>query len=238
MELFEIEFVCTGNQGRSEPARIFGQDYIVEQRKDGLYRAISSGTLVDEINDFDEGIDKAAIPIEDKVYFIKAGLKNGIFENVRAVENLLRISDLAKAYMQDVEIAQEVDIVYGVASEYFAQREHKERAAALQKLGLETKVKPAKEQTTPRGDVIAIFPMEQRHVDFVNGAYSDSEIEQPYTQCLGIDSIYTQTKPNYQMDVIDKLQKRVPIAVNLAIAVNEEQPAARIEELEEALLAV
>jgi len=147
MEL--IEFVCTGNRGRSVPAEMIAQNHLKQIGADHEYRAISSGTSVDDIR-----TGKASTPFMIRTI--------GMARNRGDVYTPGQLQQIDEAIGQGSETV--LKKFYDLATQTFGEEEERYRAEVLPELGVVGKIKNYQEQTIAGSDRAAVLSMaDQNH---------------------------------------------------------------------------
>lgn len=160
--LYLIEFVCTGNNGRSPMAEAVGNYWLKKHGFKDTFGFISSGTKVDAGNESIMPYEKAKFLLEhigkrinlvNQDLYIDERLFNGN-EGYREV-----ISSKAK------------DLLVGI----LRLEDAKFRNQALFEKAIKLPENP-KHQTIPRSDVYLVLGMEHKHVTQVNQIYDEAGI--------------------------------------------------------------
>jgi protein-tyrosine-phosphatase len=202
-----IEFVCTGNSGRSKPAELKGISYLEEIGAEE-YRAESSGTSVDDIQN-----DR--IPNAIMIRTIESGKQRALYSagEIQEIEQAIRDgNDEAIRYF------------FGRAADKFQKEEHAYRAEALKHFGIEGVIgKP--EQTIARPDTIAVLSMAESNNKQVQAIYEGSG-DEPVIDVLSrfatgnpeaaLPNAFGKSKEEY-FEVVEKIIEQVPMAIDRLI---------------------
>lgn len=160
-----IEFVCTANHGRSPVAELIAQNYIQDNGILG-YRAISSGSRVDEIGLIKSG--KKEISGNEAVWSVKKGLVRGLFGNDNDYLNrLIYLGFDALPDEQKRVIIEKANDALGI----FTQEEAYHRQEAVKRFGLRGNLKREGEQTITRPDTALVLGMAVENADLVKKIY-------------------------------------------------------------------
>lgn len=153
-----IEFVCTGNNGRSPVAELVANNYL-KKIDSNLYTARSSGTLV-------EAAKTGRFDLEFKKNIIRAGLENGLYEkgSLPIIEEALSNSEKYKS---------QLDEFYNHAIHVFEAREVEYRNNAIKKFGITGDIKTTKDQTVIKLDNKIILSMAESNNKQVQKIYED-----------------------------------------------------------------
>jgi protein-tyrosine-phosphatase len=204
-----IEFVCTGNSGRSKPAELNGIYHVGEIGEDKEYKVTSSGTSVDDIQN-----DR--IPNAIMIRTIKSGKQ-------RALYSAAEVQEIDKAIRDGND--KVIRYFFGRAADRFKQEEHAYRAEALKHFGIEGVIgKP--EQTIARPDTIAVLSMAESNNQQVKRIYRGSGYD-PVIDVLSrfatgnpdapeIPNAFGKSKEDY-FKAIEVILEHVPIAIDRLI---------------------
>ena len=164
-----LEFVCTGNHGRSPIAQAIAQDHIRRNNLCAQYGTRSSGTLVDAIN-------RDEIPREAQLRTIKLGLDRDLY-------TIDELHLLERARVRNDEGANRIiHSLYSRAMEKFVREEAMHRR--LIEPNLDSPVKRDPEQTIVRDDTIAVVAMDRGNYERVVAIYAGVE-QQPQIGTIG-----------------------------------------------------
>ena len=177
MRLKTVEFVCSGNQGRSPLAQLMAENHIQDKGIHGL-SAASSGTLVEILL----GNKHGTTPFEAgrAKWFIELGLKAGVY------------SGDDKKTAERVVAAEQVDarspVVIGLTrkAQFVLDAEEEEhRGLAVVKFNLRGSIKTVREQTTVRRGAIAVLGMSEANADAIRDIYSEQNKRPVITTVTG-----------------------------------------------------
>lgn len=206
--MFTIEYVCTGNNGRSPMAEAIGRDYVARLGLDDKISVTSSGSGVHPL--FQKHGDKLRT---QNLSIINLGLNNGVFAG--------RIKECAERILEQPEKADQRSIDQCVA--YLVRAEAIFRDAALLEIGLQATYcyhKP----TTPSETVNLILPMTHGNKDQVLMIYNGTSFEplivalNEYAGLQGdISNPFCQLLPAYHQ-TRDHFSKAVPKTIDRAMA--------------------
>lgn len=177
-----IEMICMGNQGRSPPAELVGQNFLVKWGIDHLYITASSGTLV-------EAIKTGTVKTEDKIFTIKAAM--GMTSQGINVYTPLELQSLDAAMKTNND--EMIDYFFKKAAPIVNEQEVAHRTAALNYFKIKGQVKTEPEQTVARKDAHALFTMSGGNLETVRRIYKTAEIEVPI---IGVLSRYARNDPS------------------------------------------
>jgi len=197
-----IEIVCTANEGRSPLGEIFAQKEIERLGLWTEYKAISTGTLVDEIAAGNVPI-KAMVPIIDT-----ARKRDGFYSaaDLKKLDKALRDGD-----------TDTVKRYFKMAEDVFGKEGIADRTLILKKMGIEGAVKAYRTQTVVNPDVVAVLPVDASNLKRVNGIYQPvEESKRPLIECLDAGSAFGHGTAVYR-DVIGKLAQKVPEVVGRVV---------------------
>ena len=205
-----IEFVCTGNQGRSPVAELIARNYLSKIGATGEYEAASSGTLAEKIRQGD-------VPMGFRLKIIGVARERG------DVYTPVDVQDLDEAIKKGND---EAIIHYFKKAEYaFIQEERADRLEVLPLFGIEGVIKEAKEQTIVRPESIGVLTMANTNYKQAKEIYAgsghnpvigvlsryvtgDKDAETPNTFGLGKEA-YTAA--------VEKMMVEVPKAVDMLV---------------------
>jgi len=200
-----IEYVCTGNQGRSPVAELIARNYL--RKRDALrdYNSASSGTLVDAIkaNNMPEAFMLTMI---------------GVAKSRGDVYSPAKIQDI-----DDIIHGKNIDAIkyyFGKAQERFVAEERQFRLEILPLLGIEGELKRAQEQTIVRPNALAVLSMAEGNNKQVAGIYATTEpkpVIDTLARCVGkgidIPNAFGLPKEMY-VATVERLVELVPISVD------------------------
>ena len=176
-----IEFVCSGNHGRSVIAEALA-DIELARQGNRYYKARSSGTIVNELNfcrkrknGFDENFARKLVTI---------GLERGMYDG--AAKEIIGLNKLSK---------EQKKLIQQYASQaltLFEEEEAVYRIEALKISGIDVELKQFSEQTIVRPDSALILGMGQEHFDSVVKIYNAKEMS-PRVDTLERYAGYEQT---------------------------------------------
>ncbi len=142
-----INFACTANRGRSPIGELIANNVLQDKKAFGKYRAISSGTHLDD---------------EIKLGELSAGFMLQVVGIARDRGDIYSADQIAQL---DEAIANEntafIRSLYEQASKIFIAEEHRYRAEILPTLGLLGDLKATPDQTMTHPNQIAILTMAQ-----------------------------------------------------------------------------
>lgn len=203
----KIEFVCTGNMGRSPLAELIGREYLVKKDLNSHYNTISSGTCVDDI--LSENLD-----LSFKISKIELGKKRGIYESKE-------LNEINKAIKNGDNYS--INNYYNFAMIFFTNEEIRHRDEIIKEYGIEGKVKTNQEQTIIRNDTIAVLSMSDENNEVVKKIYEDLD-EKPIIQTLGQFIGYNNQIPNHfglgieaYKEVFSLIKEYVPLAIDKVV---------------------
>ena len=204
-----IEFACTGNKGRSPVCELGGNGYLIKIGADKEYRAESSGTYVDDIqND--------TVPVASMIKIIETGKQRELYSpnELQQIDQAIRDGNdniLKPFYKRAVDI--------------FAREEHKNRAEALKHFGIEGVVKEVGEQTIARPGTVAVLSMAESNNRQVQSIYDSSGYD-PVIDVLSrfatgdpdaaLPDAFGKGKEEY-FGLVEVLLKQVPMAIDRLI---------------------
>ena len=170
-----IEFTCSHNNGRSPLAEAFGRQYLEDIGASG-YRAISSGTHVDEINAMLEGKEPFIDDISKLI--LEKALERDFFSSKSTIEKILCNGNFSDANVQNYVLQ---------ASNKFVSEEQQYKEQAFEKLGLGDP-KIGRNQTIVMPESKIILGMGKENVERINEIYK-GESSLPIIETLaGYDS--------------------------------------------------
>ena len=183
-----IEYICTGNGGRSPTAETIGKDYVKQCGLEDRIRVYSSGTAAEMVEN-----DLFKIPIGFLLDYIEIGFKSETYHG-KARDIAGELLDPTKAgaiLVEDVESGVESRIRNNI--EYCIRYLMADEVAKRDRVLLEVGLIPTghfHQQTKVRDDVELILPMNLTNAALVKQIYSGSEYDpQIITICqyTGID---------------------------------------------------
>ncbi len=209
MEKLNIEYVCTGNNGRSPMAEAIAQDYVHSKGLEDRVLVTSSGS----------GLHELTKPSGEKgkkqwIGIIELALKNGIYQESWRQEEARRVIDTG---MDVDDMALDQCVFYAVNVEAMF------RNMALFEIGLVAGGKYHKPTTTQAGRRV-ILPMAGSNTKQVETIYAQGDLPMPQivplNQYVGLEGDITnpfcQLLPVYQATRADLL-KAVPMSVDKAV---------------------
>lgn len=152
-----IEFVCTANYGQSPVAELVANNHLRRLRAEN-YRAISSGTAVDELQG-----GELSRPL--LMHSVEIAKQRGIY----SASELQEIDEAVRTGNDEMLMP-----FYNRAARFFSLEQHEHRQAALQEFGIEGTVKSGQDQTIARRDSVAIFPLAARNTEQVKAIYREA----------------------------------------------------------------
>ena len=197
-----IEFVCTGNSGRSKPAELNGIYHVGEIGLDKEYKVISSGTSVND-----------RIPNAIMIRTIESGKQRALYSAAEVQEIDKAIRDGNDKILRNY---------FWRTADRFKQEEHTYRTEALKHFGIEGVIgKP--EQTIARPDTIAVLSMAESNNQQVKRIYSGSGYD-PVIDVLSrfatgnpdapeIPNAFGKNKEEY-FKAIEVILEQVPMAID------------------------
>ncbi len=216
-----IEFVCTGNQGRSKPCKILGEYRLIElgADKEG-YRTISSGSHVD-------GIKSGNVSKEFMYHVISIAQQRGMFSDYDSAELLsAACTDLNDG---DLGALDTVRGFYQRAADLFSKEELQYRAEVLPEFGINLKdLKEGQDQTVARPDTLAVLTMTNFNGEVVHRNYGGYEHQPEVIANIGefvTGDPKVQVPNGYGKDIhayrrgIEQLAVLVPQAVDKLLGV-------------------
>ena len=212
-----IEFICTGNRGRSPPAELIGRNNIRARGLSDLYDTISSGIIV-------ESFQKGEVPSLSsmKTYIQIAANRDDVYD--KAQQKQVKKVLAEEGFNSVDELNYTAFGLYQKAVAKFIKAEEEFRREVLPDLGIEGTVKEIQTQTVPRSDVIAIFGMGKEHADFAQKVYQSVSIPAP--EVITPLGAYATGDPNVQFpntfgktkqdyfNIIKLLQQHVPASLD------------------------
>lgn len=162
----DIEFVCTGNKGRSPLAEAFAKKYLDKKGLLNRVRVSSSGTLVDFFKNPDD--EKLAQILG---YLIPKALEKRVItpEEAEALRQKRRVKEIQNSIFQRIRV-----------------KEEEQNRAVLEEKALfgYYDINRQPQQTILRPEAELIFPMGQENYDGVVKIYSNSKIN-PVVELFG-----------------------------------------------------
>ena len=207
-----IEFVCTANHGRSPVAELIAQNYLQSLGAAGAYQAISSGSLVDDINAGNVSPGYMKIIVEQALG------RGDVYRQTDA-----RLAETAVKEGNESALKHYYDQAVG----HFEAAEHSWREDAIRHFGIEGKLKQGREQTIARPDAVAVLPMADRNTAQVQKIYETSGYRgkhQPIIESIApfvtgkqdasVPDAFGKTKKDY-FDIIEQLREYVPRSIDM-----------------------
>ena len=212
MEVSLIEFVCTGNSGRSTVAELIANAYLKKNNKMPDIQAISSGSHVQALN-VGKILYKAQVAIINKAL------------NRDDIYNPGDITNIEKSLRHNDETSTNAILdFYQLACRRFTEEEHKFRAEALKYFSIDGIIKPEPEQTIAQPDRIAVLSMAGTNNQAVKKIY-DGTGYHPVIDTLGhftgeeeIPNAFGGTKEKY-FTTIEAIINTVPKAIDQLLLV-------------------
>jgi hypothetical protein len=172
----KIEAVCTGNTFRSKVFEILGNLVLLEDGVVDKYVVISSGTEVDILNE--SGIPKLNFQTKRRLIEHELDYDHGIITNDdrRRLIDSLSLDDVEEQYQGNV-FKTTFDNYFETILTRYQQMEKEFRGYILKDKRIEMFLDPTPKQTVTRDDVFAIFPMEDKHLNFVRNLYHTQKSE-------------------------------------------------------------
>ncbi|MCK4590011.1 MAG: hypothetical protein KAT77_06205 [Nanoarchaeota archaeon] len=183
-ETLGIEFICTGNGGRSPMAHTIGVDHVQEQGLGKRVQIYSSGTGAEATEK-----DLFSFPTNFLLAPIETALQNGVYQG-KAVQIAQEVLADQKATTQAIE-SGDMNMMGKVkyCIQYLSADEVAKRNVALLEIGL-VPVGHFHQQTTVREGVDLILPMKQSNADQVKEIYGGSgrsPIVVPICEYVGLE---------------------------------------------------
>ncbi len=208
-----IEFVCTGNNGRSPVAELLARNHLVQIGASEEYDAASSGLMVDYTRRFvagqvtdDPKMVGAIISIaRDNMFYSPAEIFT-ISKALREGDNavLLKYAVSTSTKLMDAER----ECMYGL----------------LAKMGIPGQVKSGKDQTIARPDTKVVLAMDKKGLESVGKIYAANShtpvIDTLPRYATGDDREVANAfgKPRgFYRATIEQLAREVPLAVDRAV---------------------
>lgn len=167
IETLGIEYVCSGNGGRSPMAETIGKDYVQEKGLESRIKVYSSGSAVADVENLN-------FPMLELVGYIEIGLKSGTYKGKAAVGIAKEVVENREAIAEAAEngdLAAKGKIVY--LFQYLMADELAKRNIVLLEQGL-VPDGHFHQQTVVRDDVELILPMKESNADKVKEIYQGS----------------------------------------------------------------
>jgi|SRR3989344_2061461 len=208
-----LEFVCTGNNGRSPIAELIARNHLAQIKADSNYSAISSGLKVDYTNQFLAG------NVRDDSNMTKLVIDAGRQSQLYTPEDIARIDRALREGNNDVLLQYAISV-----SSQLMTAERKHMRELLVEMGIPGEVKPGRDQTIVRPDAIVVLAMDKKGKSGVESIY----MTVPRAPVIDILPHYA-TGGNHEVvnafgkgrDVyratIEQLAREVPLAVNRAV---------------------
>lgn len=163
-----IEYVCSGNSGRSPMAETIAKHYVKKFSLEGLINIFSSGTDVDMFKR-----DIYNYPVYALMYYINLGLKNGIFSDYvkqKAEKLITEQEEIIKETYKNPEIKKEIQHCIN----YLSLNEVSNRNRVLLELDLIPEGLFHK-QTIIQNDINLILTMKKSNTEKVEQIYKSSK---------------------------------------------------------------
>ncbi len=174
-----IEYICTGNNGRSPISRAIAKKRLEEIGAED-YDTISSGTMVDSIL-----AGKMSVPLKKTALIsgVDQGLESIIYTQDRARSAITLVSkikgmsneEFEARYQGDQEFKTTFNQYAELSRQYFATQENQHCIATAKELGVAQYLDSNFKQTTPKQEVIAVLPMAQSNLDQAKKIYAGQE---------------------------------------------------------------
>lgn len=190
---FGIEYVCTGNGGRSPTAETLARDYVLCKNLEDKISIFSSGTAAKATEE-----DLFSFPAEFLIEAIEIGLNSGTYQG-KIREKAKRIVENKKAYLRAMDRSNSEGGIesFGRSNpesvetciQYLMADEVAKRNNILLEIGLVPKGH-FHQQTVVRPDVQLILPMKQSNAAIVKKIYDGSGLSPvivPICEYAGID---------------------------------------------------
>ncbi|PIN89259.1 hypothetical protein COU60_03820 [Candidatus Pacearchaeota archaeon CG10_big_fil_rev_8_21_14_0_10_34_76] len=188
MQYKNIEFVCSGNRGRSPLAEAFGRRYLEQRGLVGKIELSSSGTLVDFLKNPDRGALREILEKFSYQALHQEIICNEDVENIREEVNIERI-------------LEKILKVVGI-------REPERTRVILKDMGLSSYFNPNRrpQQTTIRTDAELILPLDSENYQRVINIYLPAETK-PKIELIGeIEDPIISTPEEYR-NIVNRVRE-------------------------------
>lgn len=164
-----IEYVCTGNGGRSPTAETIAKDYVKQSELEDRINIYSSGTGA-EISEN----DLFQFPINFLLDYIEIGLNSGTYKGKarNVAEEIVAQKQKTAIAIGDGETEVKDKVEYCIR--YLMADEVAKRNNVLLEIGLVPRGH-FHQQTRVRGGVSLILPMKRSNAEYVEQLYRDSQ---------------------------------------------------------------
>lgn len=209
----KIEFVSTGNSGRSPVAELIGRNHLKSLELDDRLDTISSGIWVADMK-------LGAVPEDLGIVagIVDKALVRGDFYNGDEIVEVVKFVVNPSVQTYDTKFNW-----FGRAVETFMREEREFRAEALKKFNISGEVKKGHDQTVSREGVPAIFGMESKQVLFCQGLYSGKDRKPLSILELGIsDGTFGSGREKY-FAMVEKMMPLVPKAIDRFLEIHRSQ---------------
>ncbi len=175
---FNLEFVCTGNNGRSTLSSAAAQALLRENCDDDIFQAISSGTHVDAIM-------QGTWPIALKKKTFVSGAQYGIFDPSGKNEALVKYVlehesyQLEQKCFEDNDFSLEFNNLVEISRQYYAKDEESHCLELAKDLWIEPYLDGNFKQTRPNEQTVAIFTMGASNLTEVQRIYDQAGCKRP-----------------------------------------------------------
>lgn len=195
MDYKDIEFVCTGNKGRSPLAEAFAKRYLDRKRLIDEIKLSSSGTLVDFLKNPD--METLGSLLEKFSY--------------KALQQRV----ITKDEVDEIKQRRNLDIILDKIFREIRKRESEQRRVVLGEKGIlsyfELDRKP--QQTIIRANAELILPMDEENCEKVVGIYGSVKVK-PKIKLLGrIDDPILSTLEKYRA-IVNQIEEATERAMN------------------------
>lgn len=163
-----IEYICTGNGGRSPTAETIAKDYIRQSELEDRINIYSSGTGADSCEK-----DLFQFPINFLLDYIEIGLHSGTYKGKAksVAEEIVAQKEKTALAVGDGQTEVKDKVEYCIR--YLMADEVAKRNRVLLEIGLVPRGH-FHQQTRIRDDVSLILPMKRSNADYVEQFYRDS----------------------------------------------------------------
>lgn len=158
---FGVEFICTGNNGRSPMAETLAESYTEAEGYEGDIKVYSSGTKADEFTSEEHMIGEGR---DSVIGAVKEALNSNMYEG--------RMEDIAEDVVEGEATNEEVI----ECAKYLGEKEASNRRQALLDMGFVPKDN-SKTQTKPRDEVDLALTIGSKNYERANGIYKPTDTE-------------------------------------------------------------